>query len=49
MEKKLSAAQHNMEQNMINITYKDQKTNKRVRDQTKVIDIMEIIKNRKWR
>jgi len=48
MEKKLSAAQHNMELNMFNITYKDQKTNKWVRDQTKVMDIMEIIKNRKW-
>ena len=48
MEKKLSAAQHNMERNMLNITYKDRKTNKWVRDQTKVMDIMEIIKNRKW-
>ena len=48
MEKKLSAAQYNMERNMFNITYKDWKTNKWVRDQTKVMDIMEIIKNRKW-
>ena len=28
MEKKLSAAQQNMERNMLNIIYKDQKTNK---------------------
>jgi len=49
MEKKLSAAQHTMEQNMLNVTYKDRKTNHWVRDQTKVMDIMEkIIKNRKW-
>ena len=43
MENKLSAAQHNMERNMLNITYKDRKTNKSVRDQTKLMDIMEII------
>ena len=48
MEKKLSGAQHNIERSMLNITYKDRKTNKWVRDQTKVMDIMEIIKNRKW-
>jgi len=36
-----------MEQNMLNITYKDRKTNNWVRDQTKVMDIMEILKNRK--
>ena len=45
MAKKLLAAQHNMERNMFNITYKGRKTNKWVRDQIKV---MEIIKNRKW-
>ena len=33
---------------MLNITYKDRKTNNWVRVQTKVMDIMEIIKNRKW-
>jgi len=56
MEKKLSVTQHshwtwlsiNMERNLLNITYKDRKTNKWVRDQTKVMDIMEIIKNSKW-
>ena len=39
MENKLSAAQHN--------TYKDRKTNRWMRDQTKFKDIMEINKNRK--
>jgi len=48
MEKKLSLAQHNMERNMLNITYKYRKTNTWVRDQNKLMDIMEIIKNRKW-
>ena len=46
MENKLSAAQHNMERNMLNITNKDRNTNMWVRDQTKVMDIMEIIKIR---
>ena len=48
MENKLSATQHNMRRNVLNITYKDWKTNKWVRDQTKLMDIMEIIKNGKW-
>jgi len=48
MEKKLSAAQHNMELNLLNITYKDRRTNNWVTEQTKVMDIMEIIINRKW-
>jgi len=42
MERKLSAAQHTMERNMLSITYKYRKTNKKVMDQTKVIDIMKI-------
>ena len=48
MEKKLSAAQHNMERKMLNITYKERKTNNWVREKTTVMDIMKIIKNRKW-
>jgi len=48
MENTFSAAQHNMERNVLDITYKHRETNKWVRDQTKVMDIMEIIKNRKW-
>ena len=35
LEKKIAAAQHNMERNMLGITYKDRKTNKWVREQTK--------------
>ena len=48
MERKLAAAQHNMERSILNITYKDRKTNKWIRDQTKVNDIMKTIKRRKW-
>jgi len=44
----LSAALHNMERNILNVTYKDRETNKWMRDRTKVKDIMEIIKNRRW-
>jgi len=46
MENKLSATQHNMEQHMLNISYENRKTNKWVRDQTKVMDIMEMTKNK---
>ena len=49
MERKLAAAQHNMERSMLNITYKDRKTNKWIREQTKVKDIMKVIKQRKWK
>ncbi|KAG1714568.1 N-acetylgalactosamine kinase [Nymphon striatum] len=40
MERKLAATQHNMERSMLNITYKDRKTNRWIREQTKVKDIM---------
>jgi len=43
-----SAVQHNMERNVLNITYTDRDTNMWMREQTKVMGIMEIIKNRKW-
>ena len=49
MDKKIAAAQYNMERNMLGITYKDRKTNKWIREQTKVQDIIRIIKLRKWR
>ena len=49
MERKLAAAQHNMERSMLNFTYKDCKTNKWIREQTKVRDIMKVIKQRKWK
>jgi hypothetical protein len=48
MERKLAAAQHNMERSILNITYKDRKTNKWIREQTQVQDILETIKRRKW-
>ena len=48
MERKLAAAQHNMERSILNITYKDRKTNKWIREQTQVQDILETIKIRKW-
>ena len=40
MEHKLSAARYNMERSMVNITYKDRKTNNWVKDQTNVMDII---------
>ena len=43
-EKKLAAAQHNMERSMLNITYKDRKTNKWVREQTNTHDTLETVK-----
>ncbi|XP_072015009.1 uncharacterized protein [Amphiura filiformis] len=48
MERKLAAAQHNMERSILNITYKDRNTNKWIREQTQVQDILEAIKSRKW-
>ena len=39
-QNKLAAAQTKMERSMLNITYKDRKTNIWVRKQTKVIDII---------
>jgi len=47
MENILSAAYRNMERSMLNIIYNLQKTNKWVRDQNKVMNYMEIIKNTK--
>ncbi len=49
MENKIAAAQHNMERNTLGITYKDRKTNNWIREQTKVQDIMRVIKLSKWR
>ena len=39
-QNKLAAAQTKMERSMLNITYKDRKTNLWVRKQTKVIDVI---------
>ena len=50
MQNKLSAAQHSMERTMLSSSYTDRKTSKWVRNQTKVMDIVEIIRNikRTW-
>ncbi|MEG7521837.1 MAG: hypothetical protein M3H12_01875, partial [Chromatiales bacterium] len=45
---KLAAAQSKMERSMLNITYRDGKTNIWVREMTRVIDIMEQVRRRKW-
>ena len=48
MQQKLAAAQRRMERSMIGITLKDRKTNEWIRNKTKVQDILEIVKRRKW-
>ena len=45
---KLAAAQTKMERSMLNITYKDRKTNIWVRERTKVIDIINTVRKMKW-
>ncbi|MEG7521924.1 MAG: hypothetical protein M3H12_02325, partial [Chromatiales bacterium] len=45
---KLTAAQSKMERSMLNITYRDGKTNIWVRERSKVIDVMEQVGRRKW-
>ena len=45
---KLAAAQTNMERNMLNITYRDNKINTWVREKTKVTDGIEQVRRRKW-
>ena len=44
----LAATQSNMERSMLNITYKDRKTNIWVRERTKVIDIISNVRKMKW-
>ena len=41
-------AQTKMERSMLNITYKDRKTNVCVRERTKVIDIINTVRKMKW-
>ena len=43
-QNKLAAAQTKMERSMLNITYKDRKTNICVRERTKVIDIINTVR-----
>ena len=47
-QNKLAAAQTKMERSMLNITYKDRKTNIWVREKTKVIDIISNVRKMKW-
>ncbi len=48
MEKKLMTTQHNMERSILNITLLDKKTIKWIREQTKLHDIIQAIKKKKW-
>ena len=47
-QNKLAAAQTNMERSMLNITYKDRRTNIWVRERTKLIDIIYTVRKMKW-
>ena len=48
VEKKIQATQRKMERIMLGITWEDRKKNTWVREQTKLEDILTIIKRRKW-
>ena len=45
---KLAATQTKMERSMLNVTYRDKKTNIWVREKTKVTDVIEHVRRRKW-
>lgn len=45
---KLAAAQTKMERSMLNITYRDRKTNDWVREKTKVTDVITTVRRLKW-
>ena len=45
---KLAAAQTKMERSMLNITYKDRRTNIWVRERTELIDIIYTVRKMKW-
>ena len=47
-QNKLAAAQTKMERSMLNITYKDRRTNICVRERTKLIDIIYTVRKMKW-
>ena len=47
-QNKLAAAQTKMERSMLNITYKDRRTNIWVRERTKLIDIIFTVRKMKW-
>ena len=48
VQNKLAAAQTKMERSMLNITYKDRRTNIWVREKTKLIDIIYTVRKMKW-
>ena len=47
-QNKLAAAQTKMERSMLNITYKDRRTNIWARERTKLIDIIYTVRKMKW-
>ena len=47
-QNKLAAAQTKMERSMLNVTYKDRRTNIWVRERTKLIDIIYTVRKMKW-
>ena len=48
LKNKLAAARRKMERSMLNITYRDRKTNIGVREKAKVTDVIEQVRRRKW-
>ena len=48
MEQRLAVTQHKMERSMLGIKWEERKTNNWVRNKSKVQDIVEAIKKRKW-
>ena len=48
LERRLAAAQRNMERAMIGVSWQDHRTNEWIRRKTKVRDIMHVVKARKW-
>ena len=49
MERKLAATQRKMERSMLGVKWDDMKTNEWIRDQTKVKDVIETVKEKKWK
>ena len=45
---KLAAAQTTMERSMLNVTYRDRKTNIWIREKTNVTDVIEQVRRQKW-
>ena len=48
LERRLAAAQRNMERAMNGVAWQDHRTNEWVRSKTKVRDIRHVVKARKW-